>query len=305
MIVNRIDELIGKTPIVKLNNLPEDYSDVFVKLEFFNPGGSIKDRIALKMIDEAIKNGELKPGDTIIEPTSGNTGIGIAMVGASYGYKVVIVMPESMSLERRMLISAYGATLVLTEGVKGMRGAIEKAEALVKENGYFMLRQFDNNNNYKAHEETTAQELLLDFKDGFDAFVAGVGTGGTITGVGNVIKKQFPDTLFVAVEPTDSQVLSGGSAGPHQIQGIGAGFIPKVLNTAIYDEIISVSTDEAYITARQLAKEYGILVGVSSGGAIYAALLVAKKLGKGKKVVVIAPDNGERYLSTAMYEIGE
>lgn len=305
MIVNRIDELIGNTPVVKLNKLPENYADVYVKLEFFNPGGSVKDRIALKMIDAAEKNGQLKPGDTIIEPTSGNTGIGASMVACARGYKMIVVMPETMSLERRKIMKAYGAEIVLTEGAKGMKGAIEKAEQLVKDKGYIMLKQFENENNIKAHEETTAEELLVDFTEGFDVFVAGVGTGGTITGIGNIIKKQFPQVHFVAVEPVDSPVLSGGKPGPHKIQGIGAGFVPKTLNVNIFDEVIAVSSEDAFHIARQLAKEYGILIGVSSGASVYAALQVAKKLGKGKKVVVIAPDNGERYLSTTLYEVGE
>ena len=305
MIYKRIDETIGRTPVVKLGKLPSDYADVYVKIEFFNPGGSVKDRIALKMIDAAEQSGEIKPGDVIVEPTSGNTGIGVAMIGAARGYKVILVMPETMSIERRKILKAYGATLILTPGEKGMKGAIEKATELEKKEGYFMLRQFENNNNVKAHEETTALELLEDFKDGFDAFVAGVGTGGTITGVGNILKKQFPNLYFVAVEPFDSPVLSGGTPGPHKLQGIGAGFIPQILNTKIYDEVISVSTDNAFDTARKIAKEYGILIGGSSGAAIYAALNVAKRLGKGKKVVVIAPDNGERYLTTPLYELGE
>jgi len=304
MIVNRIDELIGRTPIVKLNKLPDDYADIYVKLEYFNPGGSVKDRIAWKMIDEAEKNGELKPGGTIVEPTSGNTGIGAAMVGAARGYRVVLVMPETMSIERRKIMQAFGAEVILTEGAKGMRGAIEKAEQLVRDHGYFMLRQFDNVNNVKAHEETTAQELLEDFPEGFDVFVAGIGTGGTITGVGNVLRKKFPDIKFFAVEPKDSPVLSGGNPGPHKIQGIGAGFVPRILNTNVYDEVITVTLEDAYNMSRRLAKEYGILVGISSGAAVHAALLVAQKLGKGKKVVVVAPDNGERYLSTPLFEFG-
>lgn len=304
MIVNRIDELIGRTPIVKLNKLPDDYADIYVKLEYFNPGGSVKDRIAWKMIDEAEKNGELKLGGTIVEPTSGNTGIGAAMVGAARGYRVVLVMPETMSIERRKIMQAFGAEVILTEGAKGMRGAIEKAEQLVRDHGYFMLRQFDNVNNVKAHEETTAQELLEDFPEGFDAFVAGIGTGGTITGVGNVLRKKFPDIKFFAVEPKDSPVLSGGNPGPHKIQGIGAGFVPRILNTNVYDEVITVTLEDAYNMSRRLAKEYGILVGISSGAAVHAALLVAQKLGKGKKVVVVAPDNGERYLSTPLFEFG-
>ncbi len=305
MIYKSIDELIGNTPVIKLDMLPEEYADIYVKLEYFNPGGSVKDRIALKMIDAAEDSGELKPGDTIVEPTSGNTGIGIAMVGAARGYNVVIVMPETMSIERRKIMTAFNAFIVLTEGAKGMNGAVEKAQELADENGYYMLKQFENDNNKKAHEETTAKELLSDFPNGFDAFVAGVGTGGTITGVGNVLKKQYPDTYLVAVEPVDSPVLSGGKSGPHKIQGIGAGFIPKILNTQIYNEIIQVATDDAFDMAKHLAREYGILIGGSSGAAIYAAFQVAKRLGKGKSVVVIAPDNGERYLSTPLFDLGE
>lgn len=305
MIYKSIDELIGNTPVIKLDMLPEDYADVYVKLEYFNPGSSVKDRIALKMIDVAEANGELKPGDTIVEPTSGNTGIGVAMVGAARGYNVVVVMPETMSIERRKIMKAFGGSIVLTEGAKGMNGAIEKAQELVAENGCFMLKQFENNNNTKAHEETTAKELLNDFPNGFDAFVAGVGTGGTITGVGNVLKKQFPNMHFVAVEPIDSPVLSGGKPGPHKIQGIGAGFIPKILNTQIYNEVMQVVTDDAFDMVRHLAREYGILIGGSSGAAVYAAFQVAKRLGKGKSVVVIAPDNGERYLSTPLFDLGE
>ncbi|MDF2700937.1 MAG: cysteine synthase [Haloplasmataceae bacterium] len=305
MIYSSIDKTIGNTPIIKLDNLPVDYADVFVKLEFFNPGGSVKDRIALKMITAAEENGEIKPGDTIIEPTSGNTGIGVAMIGAAKGYRIVLCMPETMSIERRKILKAFGAELVLTEGPKGMKGAIAKAEELQKEYGYFMLKQFDNNNNVKAHEETTALELLNDFPDGFDAFVSGVGTGGTITGVGNVVKQKYPNIHFIAVEPVDSPVLSGGKPGPHKIQGIGAGFVPSILNPKVYDEIFHVTTENAFNIARKLAKEYGILVGISSGAAVFAALETAKKIGKGKKVVVIAPDNGERYLSTALFEVGE
>lgn len=301
MIVRRIDELIGNTPIVKLD-LGSDNAEVYVKLEYFNPGGSVKDRIALKMITAAEENNELKPGDTIIEPTSGNTGIGIAMVGAAKGYKVIIVMPETMSIERRKIMKAFGAELILTEGSKGMNGAIEKAESLAKEHGYFILRQFDNFNNVKAHEETTANELLRDFKDGFDYFVAGVGTGGTITGVGNILKPKFPNLKIIAVEPIESAVLSGQKPGAHKIQGLGAGFIPKILNTKIYDDVKTVSVDEAYKTSREMAKKYGILVGISSGASINVAIKLAKEVGKGKKIVVIAPDNGERYLSTPLYE---
>lgn len=304
MIVNRIDELIGKTPIVKLD-LGNDYADVYIKLEYFNPGGSVKDRIALKMIEKAEEENLIKPGDTLIEPTSGNTGIGISMVGAAKGYKVIIVMPETMSIERQKIMKAYGAELILTEGSKGMKGAIEVAEKLAKEKGYFMLKQFENYNNVLAHEETTAQELMEDFPNGFDYFVSGVGTGGTITGVGKILKTKFADLRLIAVEPRESAVLSGKEAGSHKIQGIGAGFIPKILDTNIYDEVRTVSSDEAYETARNMAKKHGLLIGISSGASIHVALKLAKEVGKGKKVVVIAPDNGERYLSTPLYEVVE
>lgn len=302
MIVNRIDELIGNTPILRIKENEND-ADIYIKLEYFNPGGSIKDRIALKMIESAEVNGTIKKGDTIIEPTSGNTGIGVAMVGRARGYKVIIIMPETMSLERQKIIKAFGAKLILTEGSAGMKGAIAKAENLVKEYGYFMLRQFENDNNVVAHEETTAREILTDFPKGFDCFVAGVGTGGTITGVGNIIKNKFPKTLFVAAEPVESAVLSGKSPGAHKIQGLGAGFIPKILNIKIYDEVMTVSLNEAYDTSRLMAQKYGLLIGISSGASIFSALQIAKRLGKGKKVVVIAPDNGERYLSTPLYEV--
>lgn len=305
MIYKSIDQMIGNTPIIKLDKLPNNYAEVFVKLEFFNPGGSVKDRIAKKMIEELEVNGKLKKGDTIVEPTSGNTGIGIAMVGSAKGYKVVLTMPDSMSIERRKILQAYGAELVLTEGAKGMKGAIEKAEELASNDGYVILHQFDNENNYKAHEETTVMEIINDFPDGIDAFVAGVGTGGTITGVSNILKEKYQDIKIVAVEPKDSAVLSGGKPGPHKIQGIGAGFIPSILKVNNIDEVITVSNDEAFDTARNLAKEYGLFLGVSSGAAINAALKLAENLGEGKKIVVIAPDNGERYLSMNVFGMGE
>lgn len=305
MIYKSIDQMIGNTPIIKLDKLPNNYAEVFVKLEFFNPGGSVKDRIAKKMIEELEVNGKLKQGDTIVEPTSGNTGIGIAMVGSAKGYKVVLTMPDSMSIERRKILQAYGAELVLTEGAKGMKGAIEKAEELASNDGYVILHQFDNENNYKAHEETTVREIINDFPDGIDAFVAGVGTGGTITGVSNILKEKYQDIKIVAVEPKDSAVLSGGKPGPHKIQGIGAGFIPSILKVNNIDEVITVSNDEAFDTARNLAKEYGLFLGVSSGAAINAALKLAENLGEGKKIVVIAPDNGERYLSMNVFGMGE
>jgi len=302
-IVNSVAELIGQTPVVKLNRIVDDNSaDVYLKLEYFNPGSSVKDRIALAMIEAAEKSGALKPGGTIIEPTSGNTGIGLTWIAAAKGYKSVIVMPETMSLERRNLLRAYGAELVLTPGPAGMKGAIAKAEELAKENGYFLPQQFENEANPAIHRATTGKELVEQFPDGLDAFVAGIGTGGTITGAGEVLREKYPDIQIFAVEPADSPVLSEGKAGPHKIQGIGAGFVPEVLNTKVYNEVITVSTEQAFSAARQAASLEGILGGISAGAAIHAALEVAKKLGKGKKVVAIVPDNGERYLSTALYQ---
>ncbi|CDF57582.1 cysteine synthase A [Thermobrachium celere] len=302
MILNSIYEAIGKTPIVKLNNIVDkDSAEIYVKVEFFNPGGSVKDRIALNMIEEAEKEGLLKKGDTIIEPTSGNTGIGLAMVCAAKGYRLILVMPETMSIERRRILKAYGAELILTEGSKGMKGAVEKAIQLAEEKGYFMPMQFENIYNPKAHMKTTALEILDDMEGKIDMFIAGVGTGGTITGVGEVLKQKIKDIKIVAVEPKDSAVLSGGSPGPHKIQGIGAGFIPKILNRDVIDEIVAVSNEDAMEYARLLAKKEGILVGISSGAALYAAVLKAKELGKGKRIVVILPDTGERYLSTELF----
>ncbi|MGM0217182.1 cysteine synthase A [Enterococcus sp. AZ126] len=302
-IFNSVTELIGKTPIVRLGHIvPDGAADVFVKLEFFNPGGSVKDRIALSMVEKAEKNGLLKAGDTIVEPTSGNTGIGLAMVGAAKGYKVVIVMPDTMSIERRKLMQAYGAELLLTPGAEGMKGAIAKASELSEKDGYFMPMQFDNPANPEAHEKTTGKEIQDVFgAGGLDAFVSGVGTGGTITGVGKELKRVYPNISIIAVEPTESPVLEGGSPSPHKIQGIGAGFIPKVLNTEIYEKIIAVSSEDAMETARQLAIKEGLLVGISAGAAVEAAIQVAKELGVGKKVLTVIPDNGERYLSTALY----
>lgn len=302
MILNSIYEAIGKTPIVKLNNIVDkDSAEIYAKVEFFNPGGSVKDRIALNMIEEAEKEGLLKKGDTIIEPTSGNTGIGLAMVCAAKGYKLILVMPETMSIERRKILKAYGAELILTEGSKGMKGAVEKALELAEDRGYFMPMQFENIYNPKAHMKTTALEILDDMEGKIDMFIAGVGTGGTITGVGEVLKQKIKDIRIVAVEPKDSAVLSGGSPGPHKIQGIGAGFIPKILNRDVIDEIVAVSNEDAMEYARLLAKKEGILVGISSGAALYAAVLKAKELGKGKRIVVILPDTGERYLSTELF----
>lgn len=301
VIGNSIADLVGKTPLVKLNRLTgENDADIYVKLEYFNPGSSVKDRIALAMIETAEKSGELTEGSTIIEPTSGNTGIGLAMIAAAKGYKSVLVMPDTMSLERRNLLRAYGADLVLTPGAEGMKGAIAKAEQLAEENGWFMPQQFDNEANPEIHRLTTGPEIRDAFEQ-VDAFVAGIGTGGTITGVGSVLKERFEDVKVIAVEPEESAILSGGEPGPHKIQGIGAGFVPKVLQTDIYDEVIRVSGDDAYETARRTAREEGILGGVSSGAAIYAAMQVAKELGKGKTVVALLPSNGERYLSTPLY----
>lgn len=306
-IFNSITDLIGKTPIVKLGRIvPEGAADVFVKLEFFNPGGSVKDRIALSMIEKAEKSGLLKAGDTIVEPTSGNTGIGLAMVGAAKGYKVVIVMPETMSVERRKLMQAYGAELLLTPGSEGMKGAIAKATELADQDDYFMPMQFDNLANPETHEKTTGKEIQDVFGPaGLDAFIAGVGTGGTITGVGKELKRVYPRISIVAVEPTESPVLEGGESGPHKIQGIGAGFIPKVLDTEIYEKVIAVPSEIAMETARQLAIKEGLLVGISAGAAVFAAIEVAKELGASKKVLTVIPDNGERYLSTALYNFSE
>ncbi|PCS16776.1 cysteine synthase [Lactococcus cremoris subsp. tructae] len=302
-IYENITELIGHTPIIKLQNVPADSADVYVKLEAFNPGGSVKDRIALSMIRAAEADGRLQAGGTIVEPTSGNTGIGLAFVGSALGYKVVIVMPESFSLERRKLIQAYGAQLVLTPASGGMKAAIAKAKELSETEGYFLAMQFENPANPEVHEKTTGAEIIDAFgPTGLDAFVAGAGTGGTITGVSHALKKVNPNIKTYVVEADESAILSGEPAGPHKIQGISAGFIPGNLDTKSYDEIIRVKGEDAILTARHLGGKEGFLVGISSGAAIYAALEVAKKLGKGKKVLAIAPDNGERYLSTALYD---
>lgn len=302
---NSVADLVGKTPLVKLNRLTsENDADVYVKLEYFNPGSSVKDRIALAMIEAAEKSGELKEGSTIIEPTSGNTGIGLAMIAAAKGYSAVLVMPDTMSLERRNLLRAYGADLVLTPGAEGMKGAIAKAEQLSKENGWFMPQQFNNEANPEVHRLTTGPEIV-EALDQVDAFIAGIGTGGTITGVGQVLKEHFPNVQIVAIEPDESAVLSGDAPGGHKIQGIGAGFVPKVLDEEVYDEIMRVKGDDAYEYARRAAKEEGILGGVSSGAAIYGALQLAKRLGKGKTVVTLLPSNGERYLSTPLYHFDD
>lgn len=305
-VVNSVTELIGGTPLVRLNRIvPEDSAEIYLKLEYQNPGSSVKDRIAISIVEEAEKDGRLKPGDTIIEATSGNTGIGLAMVAAAKGYKAIIVMPETMSLERRNLLRAYGAELVLTPGAEGMNGAVKKAEEILQENsGFFMAEQFKNLANVKIHRETTGPEIVEAVNSiggSLDAFVAGIGTGGTITGAGEVLKEAFSDIKIYAVEPAASPILAGGKPGPHKIQGIGANFVPEILNQEIYDEIIHVENDDAFDTARRVAKEEGILAGISSGAAVHAALKVAKELGKGKRVVAIIPSNGERYLSTPLY----
>ncbi len=303
MVHNDILSTIGKTPHVRLKRIAgAESAEIIAKIESFNPGSSVKDRIALYMIEEAEKAGLLKKDSVIVEPTSGNTGIGLAMVSAVKGYKIKLVMPETMSVERRKILHAFGAELVLTEGAKGMKGAIEKAQELANEGkNIYLPQQFRNKANVKAHRETTAKEILEDIGK-FDAFISGVGTGGTITGVAEVIKNKHPKTKFIAVEPDASPVLSGGPPGPHKIQGIGAGFIPEIMRTDLVDEIIKVSNEDAYATSERLAKEEGLLVGISAGANTWAALEVAKRLGKGKKVVVILPDTGERYLSTPLYE---
>ncbi|EGQ3458592.1 cysteine synthase A [Staphylococcus pseudintermedius] len=301
--VDNITDIIGQTPVVKLRHQAgEDAADIYVKLEYQNPGGSVKDRIALAMIEQAEKEGKIKPGDTIVEPTSGNTGIGLAFVCAAKGYKAVFTMPETMSMERRNLLKAYGAELVLTPGAEAMKGAIKKAKELKETHDYFEPQQFENPANPKVHELTTGPELVEQFEGRtIDAFLAGVGTGGTLSGAGKVLKEKYPDIQIVAIEPEDSPVLSGGEPGPHKLQGLGAGFIPGTLNTEIYDEIIKVGNEVAMETSRRVAKEEGILGGISSGAAIYAAIQKAKELGKGKTVVTVLPSNGERYLSTPLY----
>ncbi|UNO50967.1 cysteine synthase A [Alicyclobacillus acidoterrestris] len=301
--VDNILDLIGQTPVVKLRNMTgANDADVYVKLEWFNPGGSVKDRIAKAMIEAAERDGRLKPGDTIVEPTSGNTGIGLALVAAAKGYRAVFTMPETMSQERKSLLRAYGADLVLTPGSEGMKGAVNKAAELAKEHGYFMPQQFDNPANPLVHELTTGPEILEQLDKKVDAFVAGVGTGGTLTGVGRVLRKEIPGVKVVAVEPAASPILSGGQPGPHKIQGIGANFVPTILDREIYDEVRTVENDTAFEYARRLSKEEGLLVGISSGANVYVALQLAKELGKGKRVVTVSPSNGERYLSTPLYQ---
>lgn len=303
-IYNSVTELIGQTPIVKLNRIvPEGAADVYVKIESFNPGSSVKDRIALAMIQQAEKDGILKPGDTIVEPTSGNTGIGLAWVGAALGYKVIIVMPETMSIERRKIIQAYGADLVLTPGSEGMKGAIAKAQEIAKEKNGWVPLQFNNPANPAIHEATTGQEIIDAFGEtGLDAFVAGVGTGGTITGVSRALKATNPAVQVYAVEADESAILSGEAPGPHKIQGISAGFIPETLDTDAYDHITRVKSDDAIATGRLIGGQEGFLAGISASAAIHAAIEVAKELGADKKVLALLPDNGERYLSTSLYD---
>ena len=300
------DQPIGHTPLLELTHIEKEFAlkaKLLAKLEYFNPAGSVKDRIARAMIDDAEKSGKLKPGSTIIEPTSGNTGIGLASVAASRGYKIIIVMPETMSVERRQLMKAYGAELVLTEGAKGMKGAIAKAEELAKVTpDSFIPGQFVNPANPKAHEETTGPEIYEDTDGKVDFFIAGVGTGGTITGVGKYLKSKKPDVRVVAVEPASSAVLSTGVPGSHKIQGIGAGFVPDVLDTKIYDEIIAVQNDDAFETGRIIGHKEGVLVGISSGAALWAAIEVAKRPeNEGKTIVALLPDTGDRYLSTPLF----
>ncbi len=299
----QITEGIGNTPLVRLNRLsPEGGATIYGKVEFFNPGGSVKDRICLNMLDEAEQQGQLKPGGTIVEPTSGNTGIGLALVAAVRGYKLILVMPESMSLERASLLSSYGAQLILTPAWEGMKGAIKEAESIVSQNPeYYMPDQFSNPANPAMHKKTTALELWDALDGKIDAFVAAVGTGGTITGCGEVFKERNPSVKIIAVEPAGSPVLSGGEPGPHKIQGIGGGFVPKVLNRSILDDIFRVTDDQAYQTTKLLAKKEGLLVGISSGANVFAAQNVAKELGPGKNVVTVLCDTGERYLSIEKY----
>ncbi|HIT25792.1 MAG TPA: cysteine synthase A [Candidatus Enterenecus avicola] len=299
-------QLIGHTPLLELTHIEEKLglkAKLLAKLELFNPAGSVKDRVALTMIQDAEASGALKPDSVIIEPTSGNTGIGLAAVAAARGYRMMVVMPDSMSMERRLLMTAYGAELVLTPGAQGMKGAIAKAEELAAEiPNSFIPGQFVNPSNPKAHRETTGPEIYHDTDGNVDIFVAGVGTGGTITGVGEYLKSRNPNLQVVAVEPSDSPVLSGGNPGPHKLQGIGAGFVPEVLNTGVYDEVFPVTTEEAYAAGRLMGRREGVLVGISSGAALHAAIAVAQRLeNEGKTIVVLLPDTGDRYLSTPMF----
>ena len=305
-IYNSISELVGRTPLVRLNNIEKDNSisaKLLAKVEYLNPTGSVKDRAALEMINDAERKGRLRAGGTIIEPTSGNTGIGLAAIGASRGYRVIITMPDTMSRERQLLMIAYGAELVLTDGALGMAGAIQKAEEIAASiDGSIIAGQFSNPANPEAHRKTTAPEIWEDTDGDIDIFVAGIGTGGTLTGIGEYLKAKNPDIKIVGVEPADSPVLSGGKAGVHGLQGIGAGFVPDVLNTSVYDEIITASTEEAYAAGREIAKREGLLVGISSGAALHVAKLVASRPeNEGKTVVVLLPDTGERYLSSKIF----
>lgn len=302
MIYENISELVGKTPLVRVRE-EEFEADLVVKLEYFNPGGSVKDRISKNMIEHGESAGILNKGTIIIEPTSGNTGIGLALVCAAKGYRLILTMPDTMSIERRKLLKAFGAELVLTPGAEGMKGAINRAKELNDEvENSIVLQQFVNIANPDIHRKTTAKEIIADTKGQLDIFVAGVGTGGTVTGVGEVLKEHNPNIKVIAVEPKDSPVLSGGKPGPHKIQGIGAGFVPEVLNTEIIDQIVQINHEDAFIESRKLAKEHGILVGISSGAAYHAAKeLAIKPENKGKRIVVLLPDNGERYLSTPLY----
>ncbi len=304
-IAENILEKIGNTPLVKIGKLNRGKAEILAKVEYFNPGGSVKDRVGVAMIEDAEKRGILKPGALIVEPTSGNTGIGLALAAAVKGYKLILTMPDTMSIERRKLLSAYGAQLVLTEGALGMKGAIAKAEEIVKKNpGSFMPQQFENPSNPACHRATTAEEIWRDTDGKVDVFVAGVGTGGTITGVGEVLKKRNPDVEIVAVEPSDSAVLSGEPPGPHKLQGIGAGFIPKIMNMILLDRIVKVKAEDAGETARQAARHEGLLIGISSGAALFAALQLSQQPAyKGKRIVVLLPDSGERYLSSWLFEV--
>lgn len=304
VIAENILEKIGNTPLVKIGKLNKGKAEVLAKVEYFNPGGSVKDRVGLAMIEDAEKRGVLKPGALIVEPTSGNTGIGLALAAAVKGYKLILTMPDTMSIERRKLLAAYGAQLVLTDGSLGMKGAIAKAEELLKENpGSFMPQQFENPSNPACHRASTAEEIWRDTDGQVDVFVAGVGTGGTITGVGDVLKKRNPGVEIVAVEPSDSAVLSGDAPGPHKLQGIGAGFIPKIMNMALLDRIVKVKAEDAGETARQAARQEGLLIGISSGAALFAALQLSRQPAyKGKRIVVLLPDSGERYLSSWLFE---
>ena len=297
-------EQIGKTPLVRLEDLEEEAgAALYAKVEAFNPGGSVKDRICLAMIEAAESDGSLQPGATVIEPTSGNTGIGLALVCAVKGYRLLLTMPDTMSIERRRLVAAYGAEVILTPGAHGMRGAVQKAEELASANGYLLPQQFKNKANPEVHRRTTGPEIIEAMAgEKIDGFVAGIGTGGTITGIGECLRMQFPQITIAGVEPAESPVLSGGDPGPHKIQGIGAGFVPDVLNTKIYQEIIRVGNDEAYAATRVLSMTVGLLVGISSGAAFVGAVQMARRLGKGKNVVVLFPDTGERYLSTGVFD---